>query len=64
MNTASNLLMFAFAFCFQWGIGAVLGFYALADGRYAPQGYSVAFGILIVLQLATLAWLAPLRQKR
>jgi len=64
VNTASNLLMFAFAFCFQWGIGAVLGFFALGDGRYAPQGYGVAFGILIVLQLATLAWLAPLRQSR
>ena len=64
VNTASNLLMFAFAFFFQWGIGAVLGFYALSDGRYAPQGYGVAFGILILLQLATLAWLAPLRDKR
>jgi predicted MFS family arabinose efflux permease len=57
VNTASNLLMFALAFCFQWGTGAVLGLFALAGGRYAPEGYSVAFGLLIVVQLATLAWL-------
>jgi hypothetical protein len=64
VNTASNLLMCAFAFCFQWGIGAVLGFFPAGEGRYALEGYRAAFGILVLLQLATLAWLAPLRHRR
>jgi len=63
VNTASNLLMFAFAFCFQWGTGAVLGLFPAGSGRYAPEGYATAFGLLVLLQLATLAWLAPARQK-
>jgi predicted MFS family arabinose efflux permease len=57
VNTASNVLMFACSFAFQWGIGAVLKLYPVLDGRYAPQGYAVAFSILAALQLAALAWL-------
>jgi len=36
--------------------------FAAADGRYAPEGYAAALAILAVLQLATLAWLLPMRQ--
>ena len=61
--TASNVLMFSFSFLFQWGVGAVLKFYPVADGQYSPQGYSTALTILAVLQLAVLAWLIPMRQK-
>jgi predicted MFS family arabinose efflux permease len=61
--TASNVLMFAFSFLFQWGVGAVLRFYPVTDGQYSPQGYSTALTILAVLQLAVLAWLIPMRQK-
>ena len=60
VNTASNLLMFAVAFVFQWGTGAVLGLFPGGEGRYTIEGYRVAFGILVLCQLATLAWLAPL----
>lgn len=60
--TASNVLMFALSFLFQWGIGAVLRFYPVADGQYSPQGYSAALMTLATLQLAALAWLAPLRR--
>jgi predicted MFS family arabinose efflux permease len=60
--TASNMLMFAFSFLFQWGVGAVLRFYPVTDGQYSPQGYGTALTILAVLQLAVLAWLIPMRQ--
>jgi MFS family permease len=63
VNTASNVLMFSVSFAFQWGIGAVLRLYPVADGRYAPEGYATAFLILGALQLAVIAWLAPMRAK-
>jgi len=63
VNTASNVLMFSASFLFQWGIGAVLRLYPVADGRYAPEGYDAALLILGALQLAALAWLAPMRTK-
>jgi MFS family permease len=63
VNTASNVLMFSVSFLFQWGIGAVLRLYPVADGRYAPEGYGAALLILGALQLAALAWLAPMRSK-
>ena len=62
--TASNVLMFAMSFLFQWGIGVVLRLYPVADGRYAPEGYAMAFAILGVLQLAAIAWLLPMRESR
>jgi len=64
VNTASNVLMFGFSFLFQWGIGAVLRLYPVTDGRYAPEGYAVAFVLLGILQFAALAWLAPMRESR
>lgn len=63
VNTASNVLMFSVSFLFQWGIGVVLRLYPVADGRYAPEGYGAALLILGALQLAALAWLAPMRGK-
>jgi predicted MFS family arabinose efflux permease len=59
--TASNVLMFSASFLFQWGIGAVLRLYPVADGRYAPEGYAAALWLLAALQLAALAWLLPMR---
>jgi predicted MFS family arabinose efflux permease len=64
VNTASNVLMFGASFLFQWGIGAVLRLYPVTDGRYAPEGYAAALFGLGVLQLAALAWLAPMRESR
>jgi MFS family permease len=60
-NTASNVLMFGVAFLFQWAVGAVLRFYPVTDGRTAPEGYAMALGILAVLQIASLAWLLPMK---
>jgi hypothetical protein len=55
--------MFSISFLFQWGVGAVLRLYPVADGQYSPQGYGTALTILAVLQLAVLVWLLPMRQK-
>jgi len=61
--TTSNVMMFGASFAFQWGIGAVLRLFPVVDGRYAPAGYSAALAALVLLQLAALAWLAPLRSQ-
>lgn len=56
-NTAANLLMFSWAFIAQYGIGAVIGFYPTsASGGYAPEAYSVAFGIVLAVQVVCLVW--------
>lgn len=56
-NTAVNLLMFLAAFAIQYAIGAIIDRYPVAaDGRYDPQAYRVAFGALLAVQLAALAW--------
>jgi MFS family permease len=52
VNTASNLLLFVFAFAAQWGIGAVIGLWTAVDGRYPDAAYRVAFGIPLLLQCA------------
>jgi hypothetical protein len=45
----------------QWGVGIALRLYPVIDGRYAAAGYTAAFTALALLQLAALAWLAPMR---
>jgi predicted MFS family arabinose efflux permease len=62
--TAANFGMFAASFAFQWGFGAVLRAFPIADGRYSPDGYAVALLGAAVLQAAVLAWLLPFREPR
>lgn len=62
VNTASNVLMFACSFLFQWGIGAVLRLFPATAESYAAAGYATAFWILAALQIAALAWLLPMRE--
>lgn len=57
VNTATNVLMFSFAFAFQWGIGAILDLWPAIDGRYAIAGYRAGLGALLVAQLAIYALL-------
>jgi MFS family permease len=64
VNTASNVMMFACSFVFQWGIGAVLKLYPIVDGRYSPAGYSAALFALAALQIAVLAWLLTMKEER
>jgi MFS family permease len=61
VSTAANVLMFALSFAFQWAIGAALKLYPIVDGRYSPAGYTAAFSVLVLLQLAAILWLLPLR---
>ncbi len=62
--TASNVMMFATSFLFQWGIGALLRFFPEADGRYPVESYAVAFWSLAALQVAVVLWLLPMRESR
>ena len=64
VTTASNLLLFATSFAFQWGVGAILGLWPSADGRYDPEGYRVAYGVLLAAQAAAAAWLLTAREAR
>jgi hypothetical protein len=57
VTTASNLLLFGTSFTVQWGVGAVLGLWPSAGGRYAPEAYRFAFGLLLAAQAAAAAWL-------
>lgn len=61
VNTAANMLMFTLSFAIQWGIGAALRLFPVVDGRYAASGYRLAFGVIVLLQLAAIAWLATAR---
>jgi MFS family permease len=64
VTTASNLLLFGTSFAFQWGVGAILGQWPSAQGRYDPEGYRVAFGVLLAAQAAAAAWLLTAREPR
>jgi MFS family permease len=64
VTTASNLLLFGTSFAFQWGVGAILGNWPSAQGRYDPEGYGVAFGVLLAAQAAAAAWLLTAKEAR
>ncbi|MHB8773345.1 MAG: MFS transporter [Syntrophales bacterium] len=55
-TTALNLLIFVASFLVQWGVGIIVNQYPAGDGRYAPEGYALAFGVLTVLQVLGLLW--------
>jgi predicted MFS family arabinose efflux permease len=58
-NTAINLLMFGTAFLVQFAVGWIIDLFpAASGGRYHPDGYRTAFGIVLGLELAALAWFA------
>ena len=57
VTTASNLLLFGTSFAIQWGVGAILGQWPGAQGRYDPEAYRFAFGLLLAAQAAAAAWL-------
>jgi len=57
-NTALNLLVFLFAFAFQWLFGAVVGLWPAHVGHFHPDGYRAAFALLIAVELAAYVWIA------
>jgi hypothetical protein len=61
VTTASNLLLFGTSFAFQWGVGAILGLWPASDGRYHPDAYRAAFGVLLAAQAVAAAWLLTAR---
>ncbi|HUQ25197.1 MAG TPA: MFS transporter [Burkholderiales bacterium] len=64
VTTASNVVLFSASFAFQWGVGAVLGLWPASAGRYDPEGYRVAFGMLLAAQAAAAAWLLTAREAK
>jgi len=54
--TALNLMVFVASFLVQWGIGIVINLYPTGGGSYASEGYTVAFGAGVALQVAALFW--------
>lgn len=64
VTTASNLVLFGTSFFFQWGVGAVLGLWPSEQGRYDPEGYRMAFGVLLAAQAAAAAWLLTAKEAR
>lgn len=64
-NTGMNLLSGSGAFLLQYAIGGIIGLWPrTAEGGYDPQGYQVAFAVLLGLQVLAFAWflLAPTRK--
>jgi len=62
VNTAANVAFFFVSFLFQFGIGVVLRMFPVVDGRYSPDGYVFAFGLIAAAQCAVLAWLLPMKE--
>ena len=63
-TTALNLLVFLTAFGSQWAFGAIVNQWPVADGGYAPGGYSIAFGVFLALQLCGFIWMLGGRRRR
>jgi predicted MFS family arabinose efflux permease len=57
-NTAANLVMFVGSFATQWGIGLVVDAARAAMGVDTGTGLRYAFALVLILDLATLAWFA------
>ena len=53
VNTTLTLLLFVVIFLFQWGIGIVVSLWPAHGGQHAATGHRVAWGGLVLLQLAT-----------
>ena len=64
VTTASNVVLFGTSFAVQWGVGAILGQWPLAQGRYDPEAFRVAFGVLLAAQAAAAAWLLTAKEPR
>jgi MFS family permease len=55
-NAALNVLHIGAAFVVQYSIGLVVEHWSPHAGHYPVIAYKIAFGLNIILQLATLAW--------
>lgn len=58
VNTAYNFVVFVVGFAAQWSIGAIIDLWPpVADGRFAPEGYRTALGVMICFEIAAFVWL-------
>jgi len=57
-NGALNVFHFGAAFVIQYIIGVVVARWPGQDGHYPAIAYQVAFGLILALQAAALAWFA------
>jgi MFS family permease len=64
VTTSSNMLLFGTSFALQWGVGALLGLWPTSEGRYQPEAYRAAFGVLLALQAAAALWLLTARPEK
>ena len=57
VTTALNLLVFVAAFCCQWAIGAIIGWWSKGDGGvFSATGFNAALILLLLLELAGLLY--------
>jgi MFS family permease len=55
-NATINFALFVVAFFAQYAEGLVIGLFPATATGYDPRGYSWAFGLFLLMQLAALAW--------
>jgi predicted MFS family arabinose efflux permease len=55
-NTTLTLILFLLIFGFQIGVGAVLSLWPATAGHYPAAAHVTAWGILVVLQVASAIW--------
>jgi MFS family permease len=56
-NTGLNLMVFVAAFAAQWAIGLIINLWPqTVSGGYNASGYSISFGLIMTLQLASALW--------
>jgi len=61
--TALNLIAILCAWAAQWGIGLIINLWPeTPTGGYAPDAYPYAFGLLLALQVAAVAWFVMFRK--
>lgn len=62
-TTATNLFAIGGTFLLQWGMGAIIGAFAVDEaGHYPPAAYSAALVAVAVGMLVALAWYWPMRK--
>jgi MFS family permease len=61
--TGLNLLVFFAAFVVQWGVGVIIDLWPCDNGRFDPEGYTTAFAVISMAQVAALLWFVVFRPK-
>jgi hypothetical protein len=55
-NATINFAMFVAAFVAQYAVGVVISFFHPSPVGYAPEGYALAFGLFLALQVMSIVW--------